>query len=346
MPVPHFDAIETERLSIRPMVAGDVGALFTRRNDPTTAEFQNWTLPYARERAQHLVDEMLAHDGVPPGNGWFQLAVDDRIDGSPLGDLAIRLSFDGRCAEIGFTVDARVRGRGIATEAAAAVVAWLFESVEVTRVSAMMHPENLASVRVAEQIGMVFEGHTRNSYWVGNENSDDWIYGSTVESWRAWRDRPRSRPATVELVAVTAENRIDVCTLATHHSQQRFVTPIAGTFADAYVALADPGSRIVPWLRAIAADGVIVGAVLVREPTAGQPSAYLWRLLIDRMHQRRGIGSRAVALVIDHATSLGAPAVDLSYLEGPGSPGPLYHGHGFVPTGMFHDGETMARLEL
>jgi len=344
--MPRFDPIRTERLSIRPLVGGDVDALVERRNDPSTAEFQNWTLPYARERAQQLVDEMVAHDGVVPENGWFQLAVDDRVDGSPLGDVAIGLSFDGRCAEIGYTVDAGARGRGLAIEAVNAVITWLFDVGGVARVSAMMHPENLASVRVAEQNGMLFEGHTRNSYWVGDVNSDDWIYGMTIDAWRAWRDRLRTPPASVELVAVTAENRVDVRKLATHHSQQRFVTPIAGTFADAYVALTDPDSRIVPWLRAIVADGDVVGCVLVREPTAAQPNVHLWRLLVDRMHQRRGVGSRAVALVIDHARSVGAPGVDLTYLEGPGSPEPLYRSHGFVPTGAFIDGETVAQRDL
>jgi len=344
--VPLFEDIATERLTIRPMRADDVEPLWERRNDPSTAEFQNWTLPYARERAQQLVDEMVAHDGVAPENGWFQLAVDDRVDGSPLGDVAIGLSFDGRCAEIGYTIDARARGRGIASEAANAVITWLFDVGGVARVSAMMHPENLASVRVAEQNGMLFEGHTRNSYWVGEVNSDDWIYGMTIDAWRAWRDRPRRPPASVELVGVTADNLADVRQLATHRSQERFVTPVAGTFADVYVAINDVEASIVPWLRAIVADGDVVGCVLVREPTAAQPNVHLWRVLVDRMHQRRGVGSRAVALVIDHARSIGAPAVDLTYLEGPGSPEPLYRSHGFVPTGAFIDGETVAQRDL
>ncbi len=167
------------------MTPADVEALWRRRNDPSTAEFQNWTLPYAREQAEELVAEMVERHGVPPGDGWMQLAVDDVHTGASLGDLAVGLTFAGRSAELGWTIDVDVRGRGIATEAAVALTTWLFDIVGVTRVSAQMHPDNLASVRVAERLGMAREGLTRNSYWVGDVNSDDLIYGMTPDMWRS-----------------------------------------------------------------------------------------------------------------------------------------------------------------
>lgn len=345
MTVPRFDPIGTERLLIRPMVRDDVDALHRRRDDPAPAEFQNWTLPYPRERAQQLVDEMVAFDGVPPADGWFQVAVDD-LDGSPLGDVAIGFSFDGRIAEIGYTVDSSANGRGIATEAAGAIVTWLFDVVGVSRVSAMMHPENLASVRVAENVGMVFEGHTRNSYWVGDVNSDDWIFGVTPESRRAWTGRPTSAPSEVDLVEVTTENLADVERLATHRSQERLVATVAQSFADALVPGGGDGESLEPWYRAIVADGVVTGFVTGRDPTSDRPDAHLTRLLVDRLHQRRGIGGRALDLVVDRARSRGAPAIDVSWVPGPGSPAPLYLGRGFEPTGEVRNGETYGRLGL
>ncbi|MFK8023715.1 MAG: GNAT family N-acetyltransferase [Ilumatobacter sp.] len=346
MGMPQFESITTERLVVRPMRADDVESLWERRNDPTTARFQNWTLPYARERAQELVDGVVALDGVPPANGWMQLAVDLRETGVVCGDLAIGFTFDGRCAEIGCSLDADVRSGGVATEAAEALVAWLFETAGVSRVSAMMHPDNLASVRVVEHLGLVFEGHTRNSYWVGDENSDDWIYGMTPEMWRAWVDRPRTPPESVDLVEITPANLLAVERLATHHSQRRFVAPMTGSFADALVPAPHDGHAVVPWLRAITADDDVAGFVMLTSPTDAHPNPYLWRLLIDRMHQRRGIGGRAVDLVVEWARELGAESIDVSYVEGPGSPEPLYRKRGFAPTGEIDDGETVARLEF
>lgn len=346
MGVPRFETIATERLLIRPISADDVDGLWRRRNDPSTAEFQNWTLPYPRERAQELIDEMIGHDAAPPPNGWMQLAIDDTATGHAVGDLALGLTFDGRCAEIGWTIDADQRGRGLAVEAAAALVTWLFESVGVTRVAAQMHPGNLASVRVAERLGMVFEGHTRNSYWVGDDNSDDWIFAMTPSDWRRWVDRPVTPPTSVEIVEITPTNLGAVERLATHRSQQRFVSTMAQSFADALVPEPYQGSPVSPWYRAISADGEIVGFVMVTEPTDAQPTPYLWRLLIDRLHQRRGIGSSALDLVIDRARAWNASALDVSFVEGPGSPEAWYAERGFVPTGEIEEGETVARLDL
>lgn len=343
MAVPRFEPIEIDGLIVRPTTVGDVESLWRRRNDPATAEFQNWTLPYPREKAQELLDEMVAFDATPPPNGWFQMMIDETETGNTLGDLALGLSFDGRSAELGWSIDASARGRGIATRTAAALSAWLFDTVGVTRVQAMMHPDNSASVRVAERLGMVFEGHTRNSYWVGDENSDDWIFAMTPEDWRAWAGR-RGAAAAVSLVEVTPTNLSSVERLATHHSQRRFVAPMAASLADALVPGPASGTPAVPWFRAIEADGDIVGFVMTIEPSNERPVPTLLRLLIDRMHQRRGAGGAAVDLIIERAKSQGAPAVEVSWVEGPGSPADFYRARGFEPTGEVDDGETVALL--
>ena len=320
--------------------------MWRRRNDPSTAEFQNWTLPYPREAAQELIDTMVGFDAVPPANGWLQLSIDDATTGEPIGDLALGLAFDGRSAELGWSVDASERGRGVATEASAALAAWLFESVGVTRVSAQMHPDNLASIRIAERLGMVFEGHTRNSYWVGDENSDDWIFGMTLDDWRAWVGRSSAAPKTVDFVEITRANLVEVERMATHRSQQRFVATVPQSFADALVPKIRDGQPVASWYRAIEADGELVGFVMTTEPTPKDSGYYLRRLLVDRMHQRRGIGGQVLDLLIERARSLGADAVQLSWVDGPGSPAALYRGRGFEPTGAIEDGETVARLEL
>lgn len=346
MAVPRFETIEIDGLILRPVVADDVEALWRRRNDPSIAEFQNWALPYPLEKAQELIDEMVAYDATPPSNGWFQMSVDDLATGNTIGDLALGLSFDGRCAELGWTIDAAASGRGVATRSAAALSAWLFDTVGVTRVQAMMHPENLASVRVAERLGMVFEGHTRNSYWVGDENSDDWIFAMTPEDWRSWVGRARIAADVVKLVEITPSNLGKVEQLATHRSQERFVATMAASFADALVPGPATGTPAVPWFRAIEADGDVVGFVMTIEPSNERPVPTLLRLLIDRMHQRRGVGGAAVDLIIERAKSQGAPALEVSWVEGPGSPADFYRSRGFEPTGQVDDGETVGRLTL
>jgi len=196
---------------------------------------------------------------------------------------------------------------------------------------------------VLERAGFVFEGHTRLSYWVGDDNSDDWIYGMTRADWEAWRTRPRTPPDAVALAEIDAETSYEVFRLRTHKTQEQFVAPMAASFADALFPESVNDAPLVPWMRAITADGVIVGFVMVALSTDNHPEPYLWRFLIDRMHQRRGIGNRAMDLVEDECRRRGDHALLTSWVPGRGTPEGFYRSRGFELTGEIVDDEIEGR---
>ena len=340
-----FPVLQTPRLMIRPVRPGDVDPLFERRNDPAVAALQAWVLPWPRERAESVVAEVMAMDGPVDGR-WFRVTVVEGATGEVVGDLVLHPTNESRTAEVGYSLSTRHWGKGYAAEALEAFVAWILEALPVTRLSGMLHPDNRASAMVLERNGFVFEGHTRLSFWLGEDNSDDWIYGMTRADWEAWRDRPRAAPRDVRLAPVTQENSATVRALRTHHSQRTFVAPMLDSFADALLPEIIDGAPVVPWLRAIEADGVIVGFVMLALTTPHHPEPFLWRLLIDRLHQRRGIASRVLELIADECRAVGDSTLLVSWVEGKGSPRPFYLAHGFVPTGRIVDGETEARLQL
>lgn len=94
------------------------------------------------------------------------------------------------------------------------------------------------------------------------------------------------------------------------------------------------------------ADGEIVGFMILSAVSPGEPLPYLWRFLIDRRHQRRGVGGRAIRLLADQLRADGRDALLLSWVDAPGGPRPFYERLGFVPTGVVVDGEIEARLDL
>ena len=145
-------------------------------------------------------------DGPTDGE-WWMLTIADADDSTVLGDLVVHLTWQGRTAEVGYTLARHAWGKGYAVEAATELVRYLFDDLGVTRIEAMLHPDNPASAMVLERVGMIFEGHTKLSFWLGDDNSDDWIYGMTRADWDAWRTRPLAHPDTVGLVEITAENR-------------------------------------------------------------------------------------------------------------------------------------------
>ncbi len=340
-----FTPIHTDRLLLRPVRASDADALSARRSDPRVARYQGWRAPYSIENATTSIAEQVTLDG-PTAGEWWMLTVADPTDEHVLGDLVVHLTEDGHAAEIGYTFEHSAWGHGYAVEAAVALVDCLFRVHEVTRIEGRLHPDNHASAMVLERIGMLFEGHLRLSYWLDGENSDDLVYAMTRADWQAWRGRARHRPDIVELVDIERDDLDDVLTLSTHRSQERFVWPVARSLADALVPPTVHGERVVPWYRAVRADDDIVGFVMVALSPTLTRSPLLWRLFVDRMHQRRSIGGAVIDLVVGECRSWGGESLLVSWIPGKGSPEPMYLARGFVATGNIDDGEIEARLTL
>jgi RimJ/RimL family protein N-acetyltransferase len=59
--------------------------------------------------------------------------------------------------ELAWTLERRWWGNGYATESARAALAYAFNTLEKNRVISLIHPENRASIRVAERIGEKLE---------------------------------------------------------------------------------------------------------------------------------------------------------------------------------------------
>lgn len=340
-----FTSVQTDRLLLRPFRTQDLDALLARRNDPRVAIYQDWELPYTREQAEALSASVGAMSG-PEDGVWWMLTVADFADSVVLGDLVVHMTNQMRTAEIGYSFGREHWGSGFAVEAVDALLGYLFSEFALTRIEAMLHPDNLASELVLERTGFLFEGHKKLSYWLGDDNSDDLIYAMTRPDWEAWVNRDRSPPGDVRLVELNPENNHAAWRLKTHRTQERFVSPMPESFADALFPEPFDGVAIEPRMFGVEADGAMVGFVMIAVAIEHDAEPYLWRLLIDRVHQRRGIGRRALDLVIEQCKRNGDSALLTSWSEGRGSPEPFYLRYGFVPTGRIVDEEIEARLEF
>ena len=74
--------------------------------------------------------------------------------------------------------------------------------------------------------------------------------------------------------------------------------------------------------------------------------AYLWRLLIDPAHQRRGHGRAAVHWFLDWARSRGCQTAATSAAQGNAVALALYQSCGFQETGIVSDGEIVVQQTL
>jgi aminoglycoside 6'-N-acetyltransferase len=149
-----FLPIETARLVLRQFVSADAAILSDYRSDPDVARYQSWPTPYSVAAAQRLIANQADVDRPRPGE-WLQIAA--TLDGELIGDVAVRLSDDGRTARIGYTIARAHQRRGLGGEAAGAIVARLFED-GVHRVQASLDERNVASARLLERLGFRHEG--------------------------------------------------------------------------------------------------------------------------------------------------------------------------------------------
>lgn len=324
------------------MRVADAPVLVEYRNDPRVAHFQDWDLPYTSERAvERLTEQEARGEGLAVGE-WSTLAIE--LDGEVIGDLACHLDERGAVAEVGYTLRSAFQGRGYAREALSALVDHLLATTDVHRLEASLDPENVASMRLLESVGMTWESFSRRSYFLRGRWDDDLRYAMLREERAAWLQRPSTPPSSLALVEITPDDAYLWGRLRTHHSQERFVATMALSFRDALFPEVVDGAAVVPWMRGVLADDERVGFVMLAEATAHHPEPYLWRLLVDRMHQRRGIGRLIIAELVRLLTEQGHRSLVTSWVEGTGTPRPFYLGLGFEPTGRIVDGETEARL--
>ena len=142
---------------------------------------------------------------------------------------------------------------------------------------------------------------------------------------------------SVALAEVTRENVAAVCRLRVAEGQEQLVAPAAETVAEAKCH--GPAA----FLRAITFDRRPVGVVWVQ---TDEPVPYLVRFMVDVGSQGRGIGRRAVALVLDELRTMGLDEVELSYVPAEDGAERFWLACGFEPTGRMHGGEVLVRMRL
>ncbi len=140
--------IETERLVLRPMGMDDLDALVALQAAPEVVRFFD---PYTRARGLERLQE---DERQWRERGHGLLAVTDRSNGQFLGRVGLRHRPEWDEVAVGWVLRPDFWGRGLATEAARACVAWGFDALDVPYLIALIEPANARSIRVAERLGM------------------------------------------------------------------------------------------------------------------------------------------------------------------------------------------------
>lgn len=146
--------LRTDRLDLRPISADDVAVVEAVYGDPATMTTMPWRLLPSRAAAETWLEDRLSEQ-ADTRHGFY--VITDRA-----GTLIGLCGFlpRGEQFEIGWAIRQPHWGHGFATEAAAAVLS----SARDQATFAVIRPSNLASIRVAEKIGLRFDREDDDEY--------------------------------------------------------------------------------------------------------------------------------------------------------------------------------------
>ena len=154
--------IETERLLLRGWRKEDLEPYARLCADPEVMRFIGVGSTLTREQSEAQISRFIRHWEE---RGFGLWALEDKGSGSFVGFAGLAHQEDWsegeHKTEVGWRLDRASWGRGLATEAAKASVAYGFRALDLERIISIIQPENHASRRVAEKAGLSLRGETR-----------------------------------------------------------------------------------------------------------------------------------------------------------------------------------------
>lgn len=148
--------IETERLRLRPVVAEDAPTLAALLySDAEVTRYLPDSGRTPEEQAARLVRFFCDHWTE---HGFGEWIVEERSSGMSLGQCGVLHIPQSGETEIDYALGRQAWGRGIATEAATAVIAYADETLRLPELVGFVLPGNVASERVLLRQGFVAQG--------------------------------------------------------------------------------------------------------------------------------------------------------------------------------------------
>ena len=145
--------IQTERLNLRAFTPADGDAWYAILSGEDVLRYFPGSPKPTREQAGRMIERMLAHWGE---HGYGLWAMEMRENGQLIGRVGLQLITETDEVEVDFILDRAFWGRGLATEAGRASLAYGYDVLNVDTIVGIVHPENLASQRVLQKIGLTF----------------------------------------------------------------------------------------------------------------------------------------------------------------------------------------------
>lgn len=175
--------LRTERLTLRPFRLADLDDVHAYQSRSDVCAYLPFE-PLSRDSASARLRDLAARTWIGADGDFVILAAE--FEGRVVGDLTVKVrSLPRRQAEIGWVLHPDYQGRGLALEAASALLDRCFGSMGMHRVCAELDPRNVRSARLCRRLGMRQEAHFVHDAWFRGAWADTAVYAILDVEWSA-----------------------------------------------------------------------------------------------------------------------------------------------------------------
>ncbi|MBD1540616.1 GNAT family N-acetyltransferase [Arthrobacter sp. S13_S34] len=168
--------LHTKRLLLREYRMGDLDAVHAFASDQRVAEFVEWG-PNTMADTKKFLEACVSAQGDRQRTN-FTLAI-TVPEGDPIGSVSLTL-VSGK-GEIGYVIAPDYWGRGYATEASRSLLRFGMEELGLSEFTATCRPENVASSRVLEKVGMSRVGLRKSDKLIRGQWRDSLVFSVSTE---------------------------------------------------------------------------------------------------------------------------------------------------------------------
>lgn len=167
--------LTTPRLRLRALQYNDAQALYAYASDEAVTRYTLFDTHTTIDDARAFISQV-QEDYVNGLSGvWgFELVETGELVGT--GGFG-NVNEKHRHSEIGYSLARCHWNKGLGTEAVRELIRFGFDELRLLRIEARCHPDNIASIRLLENVGMTYEGRLKRAYIIRGTVTDALVFG-------------------------------------------------------------------------------------------------------------------------------------------------------------------------